>query len=280
LVPDADDPKRRSRERLRFHYEIERELADRLRNATRQERTSLYSEVYDELFRRVSDHPQLVGKSDPGIRAAWVQSEVVLLRRYLAPGGVFLEIGAGDCALSFAMARHAERVYAVDVSAEIAGGEGTPPNFELVLSDGREIPVPPASVSLAYSNQLMEHLHPDDASEQLHNIAAALAPGGAYVCVTPNRLSGPHDISGLFDQVPCGFHLREYTTGELHSLMLASGFRRVTALARVKHFGFELPAAPVIAVERGLERLPPGGRRRGARLPLIRNALDAVIAYR
>jgi SAM-dependent methyltransferase len=280
LVPDADDPRNRSHERLRFHYEVERELADRLRNATREQRTTLYSEVYDELFRRVSDHPQLVGKSDPSVRAAWVQSEVALLRRYTPPRGAFLEIGAGDCALSFAMAAHAERVYAVDVSAEIARGDETPSNFELVLSDGREIPVPPASISLAYSNQLMEHLHPDDASEQLNNIAAALVPGGAYVCVTPNRLSGPHDISSLFDEVPRGFHLHEYTTGELRSLMLASGFRRVTTLARVKRFGVELSATPVIAVERALERLPPGGRRRGARLPLVRNALDAVIAYR
>jgi predicted SAM-dependent methyltransferase len=37
------------------------------------------------------------------------------------------------------------------------------------------------SVDLAYSNQLMEHLHPDDASEQLANVYRALKPGGVTV---------------------------------------------------------------------------------------------------
>jgi hypothetical protein len=31
----------------------------------------------------------------------------------------------------------------------------------------------------------MEHLHPEDAFEQLRNIIRALAPGGRYVCITP-----------------------------------------------------------------------------------------------
>ena len=36
-------------ELLRQHYEVERELADRLRHSTREERRTLYGEVYDEL---------------------------------------------------------------------------------------------------------------------------------------------------------------------------------------------------------------------------------------
>jgi SAM-dependent methyltransferase len=279
-MADLRDPAGRSGERLRYHYEVERELSDRLRVATREERTALYAEVYDELFRRVEDHPQLVEKADPGVRATWVRGEVALLRRHLPAHATFLEIGAGDCALSLGMAAVADRVYAIDVSSEIASARQRPANFELLISDGREIPVAAGSVGLAYSNQLMEHLHPDDANEQLRNIATALAPGGAYICVTPNRLSGPHDISGLFDEVPRGFHLREYTTGELRSLLRAAGFRRVAALLRVKRFGVELPAPPVVAVERLLERLPPRRRRCGARLPGVRNALDTVIAYR
>ncbi len=274
------DPAGRSAERLRYHYEVERELSDRLRGATREQRTSLYSEVYDELFRRVEDHPQLVLRSDPAARAAWVRSESDLLRRYLPARRAFLEIGAGDCALSLAMTPYAEKVYAIDVSAEIAGRSAVPSNFELVISDGRDIPVPAGSIGLAYSNQLMEHLHPQDAEEQLRNIAAALEPGGAYICVTPNRLSGPHDISALFDDAPRGFHLREYTTGELRSLFLACGFRHVGAFARLRHWGAELPAAPVVALERVLDQLRPDLRRRGARLPLVRNVLDAVIAHR
>lgn len=59
------DPGRRSPERLRAHYEIERELAARLRRSTREQRLQLYGQVYDELFERVSDHPQHTMQETP-----------------------------------------------------------------------------------------------------------------------------------------------------------------------------------------------------------------------
>ncbi len=34
---------------VRQHYEVEKELADRLRQASREERRTLYGAVYDEL---------------------------------------------------------------------------------------------------------------------------------------------------------------------------------------------------------------------------------------
>ena len=133
-----------------------------------------------------------------------------------------LEIGAGDCALSLALAAHARQVYAVEVSREIAHTEDAPENFELLITDGRSIPVEPNSVDVAYSNQLMEHLHPDDALEQLNGILSALRPGGKYICFTPNRLLGPSDISQYFeDEVASGFHLREYSNRELRDLFKA-----------------------------------------------------------
>ena len=58
----------RSPERLQAHYEIERELADRLRMSRREERGSLYGEIYTELFARLPDHPQ--HKADPEKRRA------------------------------------------------------------------------------------------------------------------------------------------------------------------------------------------------------------------
>jgi len=46
------------------------------------------------------------------------------------------------------------------------------------------VPVPASTVDLAYSNQVMEHLHVEDGLEQVRNIYNALVPGGAFVCVT------------------------------------------------------------------------------------------------
>jgi 16S rRNA A1518/A1519 N6-dimethyltransferase RsmA/KsgA/DIM1 with predicted DNA glycosylase/AP lyase activity len=59
----------------------------------------------------------------------------------------FLEIGAGGCGLSFKVAEYVHHVYAIDVSVEITRSTDQPANFDLILSDGRSIPVPAGSVT-------------------------------------------------------------------------------------------------------------------------------------
>lgn len=255
-VFQARIPENRTIEQLREHYEIEKELASRLRLATRAERSYLYTSVYDELFRRVSNHPQLTRKLSAEERLVAILREMKRLKPFLNEEVTFLEVGPGDCALSLAAAKFVKKVYAVDVSAEITRNSEFPPNFQLVLSDGCNIPVPPGTVQVAYSNQLMEHLHPDDASEQLLNIYKALAPGGFYLCMTPNRLSGPHDISQYFDQVATGFHLKEYTLSELNSHFKSVGFTKVRVYLGLGESLLSFSIFPFILLEGLLNLLP------------------------
>jgi SAM-dependent methyltransferase len=275
--PILDPNESRSLERVRFHYEIERGLADRLRHAGRDERSTLYSAVYNELFQRVPDHPQLTRKQDAAEQERKVGPQVRMLRRFLTPETVFLELGAGDCALSLAVAPLVRQVYAVDVSAEIARTENAPANFQLIISDGRNIPVPAGSVSLVYSNQLMEHLHPEDALDQLRAVHACLKPGGRYVCVTPNRLSGPHDISKYFDETATGFHLKEYTARELAALLCEAGFARIEALHGAQGRFAYGPVAPLLWLEWLVARLPAGLRRRVGRGAAFRALLGIQV---
>lgn len=271
---------RRTFEQRHEHYLVERGLADRLRNASKLERRELYATVYDELFQRVPHHPQLLQKQDSRQRVREVEQQIALLQPLLGPKTTFLEIGAGDCMLSVAVAGHVTQVYAIDVSAEIAKSDLFPTNLALILSDGTSIHVPPGSVDLAYSNQLMEHLHPDDALEQVQNIVAALAPGGRYLCITPNRLSGPHDVSRFFDREATCFHLKEYTTSELADLFRQAGFRHVQVVVTVGKRLLLLPVLPLRLVEAGLALLPYQVRRGlGRRLPL-RKFLGKVIAFK
>lgn len=269
---------RRTPEQRREHYEIERALADRLRYASKEERKELYASVYNELFQRVAHHPQLLLKQDAARRDRIVADQLRLLRPFLKPGQTFLEIGAGDCRLSFAVARLVRQVYAVDVSQEIVRSHEVPENFALILSDGTSVPVPPESVDLAYSNQLMEHLHPEDAVAQLQQIYAALAPGGRYLCITPNRLSGPHDVSRFFDEEATCLHLKEYTSGELADLMRSAGFRRVYTVLSLGHRQLPVPLAAVRLIELALGLLPYKLRRRIGRGLPVRKFLGKVIA--
>jgi len=264
---------KRSAAEIRRHYLIEKELASQLRAATKEERRRLYTTLYDELFRRVPDHPQLSQKAaasaQADMQAKRPSHRMSLLRKYLRPNATYLEIGPGDCSLAIAAAKVVRKVYAVDVSHEITKGVELPDNVELIISDGSSIPVPPGSVDLAYSDQLMEHLHPDDAIDQLRNVYKSLAPGGRYICITPNRLSGPHDVSQYFDDVASGFHLKEYTSSELSDLFKSIGFREFQVLVGARGFGLRVPAILPRTIEFLIEKAGGKlGRKLARRVPL------------
>lgn len=266
---------------IRAHYEVERELAARLRNAPPAERRRLYASIYRELYRRVPDHPQIVRKISAEATARSVRRQMAFLRRYLGPGTVFLEVGAGSCALSIEAAGRVGTVYAVDVSEMISSRDLLPGNVRFVLSDGCSVPVPEGSVDVAYSHQLMEHLHPDDALEQLGNVYRTLKTGGIYICATPNRLNGPHDVSKYFDAVATGFHLKEYTITELAGLFGRVGFSRVQPVIGGNGVYSPFPLFPLSVLERALGRLPAGTRGRlAAALPVRAFLGIRIIGYK
>lgn len=267
----------RTYEEIRQHYEIEKDLALQLRNASKQDRKHLYTELYDELFRRVPTHPLLTKKQDEKARTKAVDEQMELLKHFLFPDCVYLEVGPGDCSLALAVAKVVKTVYAVDVSEEITRNNVLPDNFHLVISDGTSIPAPDNSVNIAFSNQLMEHLHPDDALEQLRNIYNALAPKGMYICITPNSLVGPHDVSKYFDEFATGFHLKEYMTTELFNLFRAVGFSKIQVYFKVKGFVVLLPVMPVLLLEALLMRLPRSSRKALSRRLRLGKLLGKIV---
>ena len=252
---------KRTIEQIREQYAVEKELAERLRNARKGERRNLYSKLYDELYERIPHHPQLTRKDERESRKRSVAAQVKILSSFLTPEATFLELGPGDCLVSFEVAKRVRKVYAIDVSDEITKSFEQSPNFELILSDGSSIDVPSESVDVAYSNQLMEHLHPEDAVDQVRGVYNALIPGGIYICITPHRFSGPHDISRYFDDVATGFHLKEYTHRELYDLLKKVGFKKIEIFCVVRDLFIKLPIYPSLFLELLLEPLSISVRR-------------------
>lgn len=273
----------RSFSQIEEHYLVEKSLASRLRHSTRQERLSqkLYTKLYDELFQKIPHHTQLSRPSSEQTDYL-IEQRVKTLEKFFQPKTTFLEIGCGTGHLTSTVADHVEKVYAIDVSEELTQVLVLPDNVDLVISDGISIPVPESSIDVAYSHQLMEHLHPDDAIEQLQAIYRALKPGGVYVCVTPNRLCGPHDISKHFDEVATGFHLKEYSVSELYALFRRSGFTQISLCKIYKQSQiFQLPMVFGLASlfklsELILERLPFQLRRRVANSPVFFRSITMV----
>ncbi|MER8548152.1 methyltransferase domain-containing protein [Mesorhizobium sp. M1169] len=249
----------RQPERLIAHYELERRLADRLRAACRDERSRLYPEVYSELFNSLLDHPQ---KAAVGSRPDRIAKQVRVLKPLMGRGDVYLEIGCGDASLPLAMSGITREVLGLDVTDALVDFAAAPANFRFLKTDGVEIPLADNSVDLAHSDQVMEHLHVEDAEAQLREIHRVLRPGGHYVCTTPSGVTGPHDISVFFDEVATGMHMREYDYRSLRALMLQAGFRPVEFPLVVAGYWLATPPYRLLhGIERALQRLPARLRR-------------------
>lgn len=213
----------RSAERITAHYLIERRLADDMRASTKHDRENgAYNRLYDTLLSEVYDHPRWTASHDPS--DDYSDRQVRMLLRELRPDDVFLDIGGGDCRIALSVAPHVAKAIVVDVSDALVPKDIKATNFEFVKNRCADIPVPDESVSFIYSNQVLEHIHPDDVDERMREIFRILKPGGHYLCRTPNRFSGPHDISMYFDDVAHGTHMREYSYKSLYKLMHGAGF--------------------------------------------------------
>jgi hypothetical protein len=194
---------------LRAHYQLEVGLAQRLMEAPRAQRLSGYGVVYDELFAGVPDHPQRT-RLHNGDRS-YLEAQLRALRPHLGEAQIFLEIGAGDCRLCFAVSRLVRRVVAVDVSDRLLDADQTPGNSRLRCPTARAFRSrPKASMSRtaisSWSTCIPTMRWSSSATSAEHSSLRAF-----YCCVTPNRISGPHDISVYFDSAARGLHLKEYS---------------------------------------------------------------------
>lgn len=271
-----EEEKRTIREIIE-HYEIEKELANRLKYAPKDERKHLYTTLYNELLERVPHHPALTRKKNKALQHKHILNQIWILKEYFSPEYIFTELGPGDCALSIELCKYFKKVYAIDVSKERITNNKLPVNFEFILSNGTSVEVASETVNIAYSNQLMEHVHPDDAYEQLLEIYNSLVPSGIYICITPHRFMGPSDISKYFDNVATGFHLKEYTYKELNSLFKSVGFRIIKSVIRVKGIKMKIPITYAIAIEFIVNPLPHALRRKISRSIGIRNILSIAL---
>lgn len=216
-----------ARVRRRQQYELERELAAGLLAAPRSARKELYAESYERLYRAF---PELAESADRETRRRQADLEMALLAPLLPSRESAVELGAGDGEVAFRLASKLRRVVAVDASPRWREGLGSVANLALLETGDWRLPLADASFDLAYSCHFVEHLHPDDLASHLREAARLLRPGGACVCITPNRLLGPHDVSRGFDRVASGLHLREYTHRDLARAMRANGFAAVEVL--------------------------------------------------
>lgn len=210
-------------------YRIERELADRLREAPKERRPRVAREVYAELYQRVPWHQDLTSSLESRQRNA--EALAYTYERWVGAAAVVLEIGAGSCDVLRRLGpRYPEsRFVGMDVAREPlqAAGGALPRNVCFVQAGAAAMPLATGTVSFVFCSQVLEHFHPDDVADYLAEVGRVLKPGGWLGLDTPNRITGPHDISRGFTPEATGLHLKEWTHRELRALLLDNGFDRV-----------------------------------------------------
>lgn len=213
---------------LKDQYELEKSLATRLLTSSKAERRGLYSEVYREYY---SHFRQLaLPTSSEDIDHNGNRLKMVLLRPFLHESTVLLEVGGGDMALTSAIARYAGKVISVEAFESVRDRK-MEENVDVLIRDTPPYPLSDGSVDVVFSSHFVEHLHPDDLIEHLREVKRLLKKDGTYICITPNILYGPHDISGEFSHsVSCGLHLREYSYRSLTRLFRDQNFSGIGSM--------------------------------------------------
>jgi 2-polyprenyl-3-methyl-5-hydroxy-6-metoxy-1,4-benzoquinol methylase len=208
------------------HWALEVALTKELLASKEDERHTVAEKAYTELYEQLrwhDDHPRL--QSDAQSFTSW---EVTVGD---APLDIY-EIGSGRGELLQALAAAGHRCKGTEITSERGERYDSESQIRWGTTDGVHLDrfEPPASYDVLLSNQVLEHLHPDDLDEHFRSAKALLRPGGTYVLSTPNRLTGPHDVSDIFGCLnPRGMHLKEYSWTELSRAMRDAGFVRVGA---------------------------------------------------
>lgn len=250
-----------SYEQVLTHFEVERELREHILTSDREDRATAFSWAYDELFRRVPWHPALTedsGSSNPGLITERTRSVVPLISASL--GRSVLELGCGMGELCIACAQAGFTATGLDVSEvrieRLKLLEN--PNLKFNLGEATVLPFGDESFDVVVSMQLFEHLHPNDIGIHLAEIWRVLRTGGFYLFETPNRLTGPRDVSRFFVNTPQGFHLREYSIRDLAQILSTAGYGRIEIILRKRRV-LSMPVAKIIE---GMWRMLPKTQRR------------------
>lgn len=242
-------------ERLVRAFEIEREFHGRiLAEPDPEERRRLYRQVYETV------HALYGSDCGASSTASAGKDRFVRLFRRELEGRSILDVGCGEGHFLLSvkrLLRHGS-LAGIDTSAAVlpkdVGGirfvHGDIIDFDL----GERF-------DIVFSDNVLEHLAPQDVPAHLDSVRRALEPGGTFIVLTPSRLFGPCDVTRIIDYTYTGrvraqgTHLMETSYTELVDRLAAHGFRDFSTVLPIPKLKFILswmrvPLAPLRFVER------------------------------
>jgi arsenite methyltransferase len=116
-------------------------------------------------------------------RDVWQMPHEVVVALDLKPNETVADIGAGSGYFARRFARHAAKVYAVDIDEKLlkAAREGAPPNLETILAAPDDPKLPERSVDTFFFCDVLHHI--ENRPAYYAKLAKALKPGGRIAIV-------------------------------------------------------------------------------------------------
>lgn len=230
-------------ELTRLQYEQEVAFAAAIaaspKNSTQRMETTRHAyqticEILDEIGVRAGKKNAL----SMGMDARYIRLvlEILSSQRSRGIGDGIFEVGFGSGLLLKAASDAGHRVAGLEVAPQLlqSARQVLPPtsHSDLLLGDFRsvDLSIHKGKYSLVYWNDVFEHIPVDEISEYLTRIRSLLAPGGKLLTITPNWHMRPSDVTCEFmppRSEATGFHLKEYTLGEVRKMLLGAGFSTV-----------------------------------------------------
>ncbi|HEY4194326.1 MAG TPA: class I SAM-dependent methyltransferase [Mucilaginibacter sp.] len=216
------------------HWELEKALTKKLFESTPQNRKKVFYDAYNALYN------ELTWLQKTGTIHDELSAEVFTNRWLPLLGDVkgkrVYEIGSGNGNLIVSIANKGAICVGTEIS-ESRPNKETQKNLEWHSTDGVNLTdyEPQQHYDLVISDQVIEHLHPDDIGIHFSNVYHLLKPGGRYIFYTPHYYIGPGDVSRVFGTLEAeGMHLKEYKYSEICSLLKLSGFSKIDIPVNLK----------------------------------------------
>ncbi len=217
------------------HWELEKRLTEELLTSTPENRWDVFERCYSTLYGELWWLNQFIGTGSTILPSQRYKNWIELIGQ---PPKKIYEIGSGKGDMITYLASYGFECKATEITRE--RGKNMLQNLLICnlswgISDGVHLErfESPDSYDVVISDQVIEHLHPDDLYEHFKGVFSVLSSEGRYIFATPHRYMGPSDVSKVFKcDKPVGMHLKEYTYQELKDLLEQAGFKDICAVLR------------------------------------------------
>lgn len=208
-------------------FRLERVLRARILSSAEKDRSAVVDQAYKELFRSFPDHPRLTKTEEDAARDGRMKAR--LIEPLLQSESRILEIGCGTGDVVASLVQQGYACTGVEISQdmqELCKKRG----LDVVRGTASCVDLPDECFDVIFSQEVVEHLHPDEVHGHFREAFRLLKPNGILITETPNRRTGPQDVSRGFTRVAEGLHLKEWSVRELIGLFQDAGFVKVRGL--------------------------------------------------